>query len=170
VKQSPSPHGNGLFLGGRRAAYGVVLGAEAASDGLVVEPLVVPPAVPLVLPGVLVELEPLVVVSVVLLPVLEVEPVLLVGAVVLVPAALPLAPSSVRRLQADRAKADTTAAVTSVRRIIGEVERMADCSSGLGRAPGEQSACPLRQPHPAKTAPQAVPRGKHGACDEPNRG
>jgi hypothetical protein len=155
-------------LADRRAAYGVVLGAEAASDGLVVdplvEPLVVPPAVPLVLPpmllGVLVELEPLVVVSVVLLPVLEVEPVLLVGAVVLVPVALPLVPSSVRRLQADRAKADTTAAVTSVRRIIGEVERMADCSSGLGTSPGRAVGVPsLPTGHDAYPA-EVHPSGK----------
>jgi hypothetical protein len=77
----------------------------------VVEPPVVPPAEPV--PEV-----PLV------------EPVLLVGAVVLVPEVLPLVASSERRLHADRLSAEATAATRTVKRIT-EVDCMRTAPAGL---------------------------------------
>jgi hypothetical protein len=74
-------------------------------------------------------------------PVPLVLPVLLVGAVVLVPVALPLVVSAEWRLQADSISAALVAAIRAVRRRI-ESERMACCSWRLGTSPGQQPPCP----------------------------
>jgi hypothetical protein len=127
------------------------------------------PIVPLDVPVVpVVVLLPLVVVSVELEPLVVpvVDPLVLVGAVevvpVAVPVALPVAPVSLGlRLQADSISAALVATISAVRRNM-EVEGMANGSCNWGRGAGEQPACPSRLERRPQARRRACAGGRGG--------